>query len=130
MKTYPPAAIAALTNYILEDDDAGAWLVKYHFHELVLLGGYLVRRESYLFNQLLADGHYQLAAFIDALLRKSDAFQYLLKGPHKVWAATVNATDGDEEAVKWLIKSGNVEYVKLSEAIIQKWREYDSADSL
>lgn len=126
MRTYSPNTIAALTNYMLGDAEAGEWLVKHHFKELVLLGDYLVDRKSDLFNELLAAGHHHLAAFIDALYRKKDAFQYLLKGPHKVWAATANATDGDEEAVNWLLRTGNTEYVKLSEAIIQKWREYDS----
>lgn len=127
MKSYSQNTIIALCQFLLGDEDAGEWLAKHDCKELTWLAGFIINRRNG-YDSLVQHGHYQLVAFCDALLGDSDAFKYLLNSDHKVWAATVNAANGDDDAIAWLERNGYAHYVHLASVIIRKWREYDSTD--
>jgi len=127
MKAYTPNTIIALSQFMLGDEDAGEWLVKHDCKELTWLASFIMNRDSNntAYSALIENEHYQLAAFIDALLGDNDAFKYLLNSDHKVWAATANAFNEDHEAMEWLKKTGNTHFARLAGVIVQKWQEYD-----
>lgn len=124
--SYPAASIIALSQYLLTDEEAGIWLQRNHFPELLMLADYLQCRNPRIFDTLLADGHKELCAFIDAWNGKAGAVNYLLRTGNAEWAAVANTANGDFNAEEWLNKTGNAHYARLADIAAQVWRQYDS----
>jgi hypothetical protein len=114
---YNPSEIITLARAINKNEEAYSWLLHNGFKELAALVDCFVynNRKSY---EWLVDFEYSfLITFIDAAHEDQDAFNKLMNSNAREWAATINASNGNQDAINWLLKYNFNHFVELAKCI-------------
>lgn len=117
---YPEIAIQGLINTLNDDQEAYQWLVQSEWKELAAFADIICSQNPKAIEFLIAnkDKFSTVVNFLAALQKEDKAFELLLAGEDKEWAATVSAINGSEEAYDWLVKNNFQIFAKLADTLI------------
>ena len=128
-KKYSPEQIINLAKAIDGNSFSYNWLKNNQSLELVAICcGFLNRDSSKSLEWLHKYNFRVLWSFIDSFDGNKNSFEYLKHCDGKEWGATFCASYGDNNAIKWLVKSGFKQYVFLSKAIYEYLQRNDYDD--
>ena len=114
-KKYSPEQIINLAKAIDGNSFSYNWLKNNQSLELAAICcGFLNRDSSKSLEWLHKYNFRVLWSFIDSFDGNKNSFEYLKHCDGKEWGATFCASYGDNNAIKWLVKSGFKQYVFLS----------------
>lgn len=125
---YSKEVIEKVTEMLGNSTNAFNWLMENNYRELTILvdglGG-----SAHAPKWLRENNHGIIAAFLAAIYEDdNEAFQYLMKNKAVVWAATVNAQQGDKGAKAWLKKNNLDHFNMLAEMISRKFKSEGPSD--
>ena len=118
---YPEIAIKALIDSLDENEESYKWLTDNQFRELAALSDFLNDDSQTALEFLIQNKnkYITIVSFLAALQNEDKAFDLLMKGSDREWAAVVSAVHGDEEAYQWLIKNNFKVYAELADTLIE-----------
>lgn len=118
---YPEIAIQGLINSLDDDQEAYKWLTESKWKELAAFADVICSQNPQAIEFLLInkDKFSTIVNFLAALQKEDKAFDLLMSGGDKEWAATVSAVHGSDEAFEWLLKNNFQIYAKLADVMIK-----------
>jgi hypothetical protein len=124
---YPYVVMEKLAASIGGDNDAQQWLVINGYTSLADFSDAICDDER-AFSRLAHGRDKELAAAVDALLKRTTAKKWLFMNGFRELAAMCDAVDENKTAIIWLNKTGNAGWMLVAKAINKKFKEDDRKD--
>ncbi len=118
---YPDIALKAFIDALDDNEDAYKFLSESKWKELAAFTDVFNSSDDTALKFLIVNKikFPTIVNFLAALQNEEKAFQLLLIGTDKKWAAIVSSVHGSDEAYKWLEKNNLTIYTQIADVLIK-----------